>query len=106
MMLMHDVSPGANTILADFWSLLQPPLVSAQMKADIVIQFVASTGSASKQDARNKAQAALNEYNQLLTTLQTAGLSAAGKQGNTSGEILVIVACSWERLVGLIEQER
>jgi hypothetical protein len=79
---------------------------SPSLKADLVIQFVASTNSASKQDARNKAQTALTEYNALLETFQNASLLAAGKLGNSKGEILVLVFCPWEKLRELIEQER
>ncbi|CAG7851734.1 Uncharacterized protein C691.05c [Serendipita indica DSM 11827] len=75
-------------------------------KADLVIQFVATTASKSKDDKRNKAQSALNEYNELLNTLHNAGLLAAGKQGSTNREILIVVSCPWDKLRELIETER
>ncbi|KAG8752533.1 hypothetical protein FRC14_006957 [Serendipita sp. 396] len=81
-------------------------MASSSLKSDLVVQFVASTASVSKQDARNKAQAALDEYNELLNTLHNAGLLAAGKPGNTTGEILVVVSCPWDKLRELIETER
>lgn len=81
-------------------------MASTQVKADLAIQFLASSGSLSKTDARNKAQVALNEYNALLGTLQNAGLMAAGKKGNTNGEVLIIVSCPWDKLKVLVEHER
>lgn len=81
-------------------------MASPSVKADLVIQFVTPVDKAAKQDVRNEASQALNEYNELLATLQKAGLQAAGKQGNTDGEILVIVSCSWEKLRALVEAER
>lgn len=81
-------------------------MASPQLKADLAIQFQASYGSLSKADARNKAQVALNEYNALLGTLQSAGLLAAGKKGNANGELLILVSCSWNKLKVLVERER
>ena len=81
-------------------------MTSSQLKVDAVIQFSASTNSGLKQDARRKAQATLTEYNALLETLQNAGLLAAGKQGNTAEEILIMVSCPLEKLQELAEQER
>ncbi|PVF99896.1 DUF590-domain-containing protein [Serendipita vermifera] len=81
-------------------------MASANLKADLVIQFTAPSISNSKGDVRAKALAALNEYTELLSTLQVAGLLAAGKQGNTPEEILVIVSCPWDKLKELVEHER
>jgi anoctamin-10 len=81
-------------------------MASTNLKADLVIQFTASPTSGSKSDARAKALAALNEYTELLSTLQVAGLLAAGKQGNTPEEILVIISCPWDKLKELVEHER
>jgi hypothetical protein len=81
-------------------------MASPQLKADLAIQFQAGSGSVSKTDARNKAQAALNEYNSLLGVLQSAGLLAAGKKGNANGEILILVSCPWNKLKVLVEHER
>jgi hypothetical protein len=89
-----------------FWTLLQSSMASPSVKADLVIQFEATADKASKEDARNKASQALNEYNELLATLHSAGFLAAGKQGNMDGEILVIVSCPWEKLTVLVEAER
>ena len=75
-------------------------------KADIAIQFLASDSSSSKQNARDKAQVALDEYTRLLDTLFKAGLVAAGHPGNAKGELLVLVSCPWGKLAELVEQER
>jgi hypothetical protein len=79
-------------------------MASPSVKADLVIQFDATADKATKGDARDEASQALNEYNELLATLHGAGFLAAGKQGNTDGEI--IVSCPWEKLTVLVEAER
>lgn len=81
-------------------------MASTKLKADVVIQFVLSTSSLSKQGAHEIAQEALQEYTGLLKTLEAAGLTAAGKPGNSSGEILVLVSCPWGLLTNLVERER
>ena len=81
-------------------------MTSPSVKVDLVIQFDATPDKAAKGDARLKASQALKEYNELLDTLHGAGFVAAGKQGNTDTEILVIVSCPWEKLTVLVEAER
>jgi anoctamin-10 len=81
-------------------------MASSSVKADLVIQFDATTDKTAKGDVRSKASQALNEYEELLATLHSAGFLAAGKQGNTDEEILIIVSCPWEKLMVLVEAER
>lgn len=71
-----------------------------QQQADLVVLFD------SKPDGRDKAQAALQEYESILHALHNAGLAAAGKPGNTKTELIVLISCPLRKLYELVEREK
>ena len=76
-----------------------------QQQADLVVLFDCDI-HLSKQDRRDKAHAALQEYQSILDTLHNAGLAAAGKPGNTKAEIMVLISCPLRKLYELVEREK
>lgn len=76
-----------------------------RQQADLIVLFDCDV-HLSKQDRRDKAKAALQEYQSVLDTLHNAGLAAAGKPGNTKTEIMVLISCPLRKLYELVEREK
>lgn len=73
---------------------------------DLVIVFRANAISLSKQQTRDDALEAEQQYNMLLQTLTKAGLRAVGRRGETQGHLLVLISCPQSLLGTLILRER
>lgn len=74
---------------------------------DLVITFRAShKTSLSKQQTREDAKKAEQQYSRLLETLTYAGLDAVGRRGESLGHLLVFVKCPDSLLQTLVRRER
>jgi anoctamin-10 len=73
---------------------------------DLVIVFRTNAISLSKQQTRDDALEAEQQYNMLLQTLTKAGLRAVGRRGETQGHLLVLLSCPQRLLATLILRER
>lgn len=73
---------------------------------DLVIVFKTSTVSLSKQQTRDDAARAGQQYKKLLDTLNKAGLRAVGRRGETQGQLLVLLSCTQAVLARLVHRER
>lgn len=77
------------------------------MKAniDLIIDFQVPKSKA-KQQSRDNATKAEQQYTTLLETLSDAGLRAVGKPGKQPGTILVCVSSPLDTLARLVRRER
>ncbi|KAH9947024.1 DUF590-domain-containing protein [Amylocystis lapponica] len=76
-------------------------------KVDLVLIFRSSPGKVlSKPQARENARQAERQYTRLLDVLKKGGLRAAGKCGESGGQLLVLVACPQNTLARLAQRER
>ena len=74
---------------------------------DLVIAFRTTRNvSLSKQQTREEARKAEQQYNRLLSSLSYAGLKAVGRRGKQLGHILVFVACPPKLVGDLVKRER
>lgn len=74
---------------------------------DLVIVFRAtSKHTHSKQQTRDEAKKAEQQYVRLMDTLTYAGLKAVGRRGESLGQLLVFVTCPQKHLENLIKRER
>ncbi|KAH9479820.1 hypothetical protein JR316_0008415 [Psilocybe cubensis] len=74
---------------------------------DLVIAFRATkNGSLSKQQIREEARKAEQQYKRLIETLTYAGLKAVGRRGEALGHILVFVTCPPKHVEELVKRER
>ncbi len=74
---------------------------------DVVIVFRATNKySFSKQQTREEAKKAEQQYLRLIDTLTYAGLKAVGRRGESLGQLLVLVACPQNHLESLVRRER
>lgn len=76
-------------------------------EVDLVITFRSSQKtSLSKQQTREDAKRAEEQYSRLLQTLSYAGLRAVGRRGESLGHILVFVKCPDDLVQSLVKRER
>ncbi|KAI0060668.1 DUF590-domain-containing protein [Artomyces pyxidatus] len=73
---------------------------------DLVIVFRASSKTFSKQQAREDAQHAEQEYSRLVDTLHRAGIMAVGRRGERQGQLILLLRCSDRQLQHLVYRER
>ncbi|KAF8877895.1 calcium-activated chloride channel-domain-containing protein [Infundibulicybe gibba] len=74
---------------------------------DLIITFRATKSiTLSKQQIREEARKAEQQYSRLIDTLTYAGLHAVGRRGESLGHLLVFVSCPKQHVDGLIERER
>lgn len=74
---------------------------------DLVICFrTAKSASLSKQQTREEARKAEQQYKRLIQTLTYAGLKAVGRRGESLGHLLVFVVCPQEHVRELVKRER
>ncbi|KAF9564904.1 DUF590-domain-containing protein [Agrocybe pediades] len=74
---------------------------------DLVITFRATkNGASSKQQLREDARKAEQQYKRLIETLTYAGLKAVGRRGESLGHLLVFVVCPEEHVKELVKRER
>jgi hypothetical protein len=73
---------------------------------DLVIVFRTNSISLSKQQTRDDALKAEQQYSKLLQTLTKAGLRAVGRRGETQGHLLVLVSCPQSLLGSLVHHEQ
>ena len=74
---------------------------------DLVIAFRATRKtSLSKQQTREDARKAEQQYKRLLQTLTYAGLKAVGRRGEALGHLLVFVTCPHQLVEVLVKRER
>ncbi|KIM72103.1 hypothetical protein PILCRDRAFT_16440 [Piloderma croceum F 1598] len=85
-----------------------PPDVDISMPAnvDLVVVFRTSSISLSKQQTRDDALKAEQQYSVLLETLTKAGLRAVGRRGETQGHLLILIWCPHILLETLAHRER
>ncbi|THH17844.1 hypothetical protein EW146_g3059 [Bondarzewia mesenterica] len=77
-----------------------------QPDVDLVVVFRASSKTFSKQQARDDAHQAENQYSRLIHTLHDAGLKAVGRRGERQGQLIVLLNCSDDQLKHLVRRER
>ena len=74
---------------------------------DLVIAFrTTRKTSLSKQQTREDARKAEQQYKRLLQTLTYAGLKAVGRRGEALGHLLVFVTCPHQLVEVLVKRER
>ncbi|KAF8195000.1 calcium-activated chloride channel-domain-containing protein [Pholiota molesta] len=74
---------------------------------DLVICFrTTKSTSLSKQQTREEARKAEQQYKRLIQTLTYAGLKAVGRRGESLGHLLVFVVCPQEHVRELVKRER
>ncbi|KAF8962021.1 calcium-activated chloride channel-domain-containing protein [Flammula alnicola] len=74
---------------------------------DLVIAFRATKKtSLSKQQTREDARKAEQQYKRLIETLSYAGLKAVGRRGESLGHLLVFVTCPPKHVEELVKRER
>jgi len=74
---------------------------------DLVIAFRATRkGASSKQQLREDARKAEQQYKRLIETLTYAGLKAVGRRGESLGHLLVFVICPAKHVKELVKRER
>lgn len=74
---------------------------------DLVIAFRATKKtSLSKQQTREEAKKAEQQYRRLIETLTYAGLKAVGRRGEALGHLLVFVTCPPKHVAELVKRER
>ncbi|KAF8159945.1 calcium-activated chloride channel-domain-containing protein [Crassisporium funariophilum] len=74
---------------------------------DLVITFRATKKtSLSKQQTREDARKAEQQYKRLIETLTYAGLKAVGRRGESLGHLLVFVTCPPKHVEELVRRER
>lgn len=74
---------------------------------DLIIAFRATKKiSLSKQQTREEARKAEQQYKRLIETLTYAGLKAVGRRGESLGHILVFVTCPPKHVEELVKRER
>lgn len=73
---------------------------------DLVIVFKTNKITLSKQQAREDAVKAEEQYSKLLTTLKQSGLLAVGRRGQKDGELVILVSSPPKTLAGLVHRER
>ncbi|KAI0272381.1 calcium-activated chloride channel-domain-containing protein [Gloeopeniophorella convolvens] len=73
---------------------------------DLVVVFRASAVHYSKQQARDDAKQAEEQYTRLLTLLRTSGLQAVGRRGERQGQLVILVRSSDQQLHRLVQRER
>ncbi|KAF7983670.1 hypothetical protein HWV62_19567 [Athelia sp. TMB] len=73
---------------------------------DLVIVFKTTTITLSKQQAREDAAKAEQQYSKLLTTLKQAGFLATGRRGQKDGELVILVSSPPRTLASLVHRER
>lgn len=73
---------------------------------DLVIVFKATSISLSKQQVRDDALKAEQQYSKLLETLTKPGLRAVGRRGEKRGHLLILLSCPHKLLASLVYRER
>jgi len=74
---------------------------------DLVITFRATKAtSLSKQQTREDARKAEQQYKRLIDSLTYAGLKAVGRRGEALGHLLVFVTCPQKHIEELVKRER
>ncbi|TFY71282.1 hypothetical protein EVG20_g1738, partial [Dentipellis fragilis] len=73
---------------------------------DLVVVFKASIKTFSRSQAREDAQHAEAQYTRLIDLLHKSGLQAVGRRGERQGQLLVLLRCSCQQLLRLIQRER
>lgn len=74
---------------------------------DLIITFRATRAiTTSKQQTREDARKAEQQYNRLIDSLTYAGLKAVGRRGEALGHILVFVTCPIKLVEELVRRER
>lgn len=73
---------------------------------DLVIVFKATSITLSKQQARDDALRAEQQYSKLLEMLTKSGLRAVGRRGEKEGHLLIFVFCPPGLLASLVYRER
>ena len=74
---------------------------------DLVISFRATKPtSLSKQQTREDARKAEQQYKRLIETLTYAGLKAVGRRGESLGHLLIFVTCPPKLVEELVRRER
>lgn len=87
-------------------STMAKPLALAP-DVDLVIAFQATKkASLSKQQAKEEASKAKQQYRRLIKTLTCAGLKAVGRRGEVLGHVLVFVTCPPKHVAELVKHER
>jgi hypothetical protein len=81
--------------------------VSRPPDVDLIITFRTSKKtSSSKQQTREDARKAEQEYKRLTETLRYAGLKSVGRRGESLGHLLVFVICPSVLVEELVKRER
>jgi anoctamin-10 len=76
-------------------------------QTDLVITFRASPKARlSKQQLREDARKAEQQYKRLIETLTYGGLKAVGRRGDSLGHLLIFISCPKVNLSGLVKRER
>ncbi|KAF5362451.1 hypothetical protein D9756_002731 [Leucocoprinus leucothites] len=76
-------------------------------EVDIVVVFRAtSKNTHAKQQTKDEARKAEQQYVRLIDTLTYAGLKAVGRRGESLGQLLVFVSCPQTHLEHLVRKER
>lgn len=73
---------------------------------DLVVVFRTNSIRLSKQQTRDDALQAEQQYTKLLDTLTKAGLRAVGRRGETQGRLIVLIFCPKALLGTLVHRER
>ena len=73
---------------------------------DLVVVFNAANDAYSKEELREKAEAAEAEYSRLLNSLKDSGLKATGRRGEKAGQLLIFIWSPMDKLANLVYRER